>query len=128
MPTSASEPNIEPNAKSDTISQWLAGFVPDADSAAPIDAQRAVHLARRLQQRANELQTAQERRQQAELDRMIQHPGDKATRIENSVENVLTDGLRTAYLLVERTGGENVMPVSATEIGDAILAALDDSL
>ena len=41
--------------------------------------ERAVALARRLQQRAAELQTPQERRQQAELDRMIQHPEDRVT-------------------------------------------------
>ena len=39
----------------------------------------AVELARRLQERATALQTPQERRQQAELDRMIHHPADKAT-------------------------------------------------
>jgi len=39
----------------------------------------AVELARRLQRRAAELQTPQERRQQAELDRMIHHPSDKVT-------------------------------------------------
>jgi len=42
----------------------------------------AVELARRLQQRAVALQTPHERRQQAELDRMIQHPGDKATLVQ----------------------------------------------
>ena len=42
----------------------------------------AVGLARRLQQRAVALQTPQERRQQAELDRMIQHPADKATLVQ----------------------------------------------
>jgi len=39
----------------------------------------ALGLARILQQRAAALQTPQERRQQAELDRMLQHPEDKAT-------------------------------------------------
>ncbi|QDU91168.1 Bifunctional protein PutA [Pirellulimonas nuda] len=42
----------------------------------------ALHIARRLQQRAAELQTPPERRQQAELDRMMQSPGDKATLVE----------------------------------------------
>ena len=42
----------------------------------------AVALARRLQARASELQTSDERRQQAEFDRMIQHPEDKATLVE----------------------------------------------
>lgn len=39
----------------------------------------AILLARQLQQRAKQLQTPAERRQQAELDRMVQHPSDKAT-------------------------------------------------
>jgi RHH-type proline utilization regulon transcriptional repressor/proline dehydrogenase/delta 1-pyrroline-5-carboxylate dehydrogenase len=44
--------------------------------------QKAVELARRLQERAAALQTPQERRQQAELDRMIHHPADKATLVQ----------------------------------------------
>ncbi|MGI9590369.1 MAG: proline dehydrogenase family protein, partial [Myxococcota bacterium] len=44
----------------------------------------AVELARRLQQHAATLQTPQERRQQAELDRMIQHPGDKVTLVKGT--------------------------------------------
>ncbi|MFM1770368.1 MAG: hypothetical protein RJA22_2897 [Verrucomicrobiota bacterium] len=44
--------------------------------------ERAVALARELQARAMELQTPQERRQQAELDRMLAHPGDKATLVQ----------------------------------------------
>jgi RHH-type transcriptional regulator, proline utilization regulon repressor / proline dehydrogenase / delta 1-pyrroline-5-carboxylate dehydrogenase len=39
----------------------------------------AIVLARQIQVRAKELQTPAERRQQAELDRMVQHPRDKAT-------------------------------------------------
>ena len=46
----------------------------------------AVHLARRLQKRAVDLQTPQERRQQAELDRMIQRPADKATLVQMTDE------------------------------------------
>ena len=42
----------------------------------------AVDLARRLQLRATELQTPAERRQQAELDRMLQTPSDKATLVQ----------------------------------------------
>jgi RHH-type proline utilization regulon transcriptional repressor/proline dehydrogenase/delta 1-pyrroline-5-carboxylate dehydrogenase len=44
--------------------------------------QQTVQLARRLQERATALQSPQERRQQAELDRMIQHPADKATLVQ----------------------------------------------
>jgi RHH-type transcriptional regulator, proline utilization regulon repressor / proline dehydrogenase / delta 1-pyrroline-5-carboxylate dehydrogenase len=39
----------------------------------------SLELAKVIQHRATELQTPAERRQQAELDRMIQHPQDKAT-------------------------------------------------
>ena len=50
---------------------------------AEIKDQRLVHaalaLATLLQQRAAVLQTPQEKRQQAELDRMLQHPEDKST-------------------------------------------------
>lgn len=57
----------------------LADFTENSESTAPLTAQKAVFLARYLQQRASELQTPQERRQQAELDRMMQNPGDKVT-------------------------------------------------
>jgi RHH-type proline utilization regulon transcriptional repressor/proline dehydrogenase/delta 1-pyrroline-5-carboxylate dehydrogenase len=42
----------------------------------------AVKLARLLQERATALQTAAERRQQAELDRMLQTPADKITLVQ----------------------------------------------
>ncbi|MEM7478795.1 MAG: proline dehydrogenase family protein, partial [Planctomycetota bacterium] len=41
-------------------------------------AQTSISLARQIQTRAKQLQTPAERRQQAELDRMVQHPRDKA--------------------------------------------------
>ncbi|SHL49316.1 3-isopropylmalate dehydrogenase [Roseovarius litoreus] len=50
--------------------------------------------------------------------------GDEATRLEKAVEKVLADGLRTADLL----GDEGVQPVSTSEMGDAVIAALDASL
>ncbi len=50
--------------------------------ASPTDADRAIELAAALLQKAAELQTPQERRQQAELDRMISHADDKATMVE----------------------------------------------
>ena len=46
------------------------------------DAQRAIELAAELLERASALQTPQERRQQAELDRMVSHADDKATLVE----------------------------------------------
>jgi 3-isopropylmalate dehydrogenase len=50
--------------------------------------------------------------------------GDEATRLEKAVEQVLAEGKRTADLL----GEEGVQPVSTSEMGDAIVAALDSSL
>lgn len=44
--------------------------------------ERAIQLARELQERASALQTPSERRQQAELDRMLQVPEDKATLVQ----------------------------------------------
>lgn len=50
--------------------------------------------------------------------------GAEADRLEAAIEKVLADGLRTADLI----GEEGVKPVSTTEMGDAVLAALDASL
>ena len=50
--------------------------------------------------------------------------GDEATRLEQAVEKVLADGLRTADLL----GEDGAKPVSTSEMGDAIVAALTASL
>jgi RHH-type proline utilization regulon transcriptional repressor/proline dehydrogenase/delta 1-pyrroline-5-carboxylate dehydrogenase len=50
--------------------------------ASPMDADRVVELAAELLRQAVLLQTPQERRQQAELDRMIGHAQDKATLVE----------------------------------------------
>ncbi len=46
--------------------------------------------------------------------------GEEATRLEQAVEAVLADGLRTADLL----GEEGATPVSTSEMGDAIVAKL----
>ena len=65
-----------------TLEQWLADFRPDAASSRPLPVQKALFVARRLQERAAELQTPSEKRQQAELDRMLQTPSDKATLVQ----------------------------------------------
>ena len=57
----------------------LGQFQPDPQSRVPAVVQKAVYLAGLLQARATELQTPAERRQQAELDRMMQRPEDKST-------------------------------------------------
>src|ERR1041384_1361967 len=61
------------------LERVLADFQSDPKSRRPLTVQKAIFLARRLQARAHELQTPSERRQQAELDRMLQSPSDKAT-------------------------------------------------
>ena len=63
------------------LSHLLSGF--RFQPAWPYSAriQQALYLARALQSRATLLQTPQERRQQAELDRMLQTPSDKVTMI-----------------------------------------------
>lgn len=61
------------------LASQLADFHPDPSLPHPPAVQRALFLARRLQERAARLQTPAERRQQAELDRMLHHPSDKVT-------------------------------------------------
>ena len=50
--------------------------------------------------------------------------GDEATRLESAIEAVLAGGARTADLM----GAEGGAPISTTEMGDAILTALDATL
>ncbi len=61
------------------VTAALADFVVDPGSPHSVAVQKALFLARRLQERSAALQTPSERRQQAELDRMLQEPRDKAT-------------------------------------------------
>jgi RHH-type proline utilization regulon transcriptional repressor/proline dehydrogenase/delta 1-pyrroline-5-carboxylate dehydrogenase len=62
-----------------SLDALLGSFTPERSSHYPVAIQKALLVARRLQERARELQTPSERRQQAELDRMLQTPSDKAT-------------------------------------------------
>lgn len=50
--------------------------------------------------------------------------GDEATRLETAVEKVLADGVRTADLM-QADGGT---PATTSEMGDAVIAALEASL
>jgi RHH-type proline utilization regulon transcriptional repressor/proline dehydrogenase/delta 1-pyrroline-5-carboxylate dehydrogenase len=61
------------------VTRLLEGFAPQEDLPLDPEVQQAIYLARQLQTRATALQTPAERRQQDELDRMIQSPTDKAT-------------------------------------------------
>ncbi len=64
------------------LQQMLADFRFSSESPYSERMQQAVFLARQLQIRADALQTPHERKQQMELDRMIQTPEDKATLVE----------------------------------------------
>ncbi len=64
------------------VRRVLKKFSCDAESPLAEEIQQALYLARQLQTRATALQTPAERRQQSELDRLIQSPRDKATLIE----------------------------------------------
>jgi len=77
MPDPA-KPNNTP-ALSQDISALLGELQPEHHPGAPLQARKAVVLARLLQRRAMALQTAEEKRQQAELERMMHSPHDKAT-------------------------------------------------
>jgi len=70
---------MAPVQSSQLLNRFLAEFTANEQSPLSPSIQKALFLARRLQERATELQTASERRQQAELDRMLQTPSDKAT-------------------------------------------------
>jgi len=70
------------NDLSPKLEAVLGGAKIDDASKHSRELQLAVVLARHLQRRANELQTPAERRQQSELDRMIQNPNDKVTMIQ----------------------------------------------
>ena len=70
-----SRPGLPGSAALAEICQQLTAA---AKGARPAAIELAAGLARALQQRANELQTPEERRQQAELDRMMQNPSDES--------------------------------------------------
>jgi RHH-type proline utilization regulon transcriptional repressor/proline dehydrogenase/delta 1-pyrroline-5-carboxylate dehydrogenase len=65
--------------KTAQLAALLSTFQANAASPRPLSIQKAIYLARQLQERAGELQSPAEKRQQAELDRMLQTPSDKAT-------------------------------------------------
>lgn len=69
----------------DAVQAVLAGWQPApaaTDSPPDTTVQKALFLARHLQRRAQQLQTPPERRQQLELERMMQNPGDKVTLLQ----------------------------------------------
>ncbi len=74
-----------PNDVTDVKSQidlLLEDFIYEPDESAPEEVQQAIHVAAALQRRAAGLQSPEERRQQAELDRMMHHPSDKTTLVQ----------------------------------------------
>ncbi|MBM4376054.1 MAG: proline dehydrogenase family protein [Deltaproteobacteria bacterium] len=66
-------------APEENLATILAGIAVDPGSELSPTLQRTLGLARYLQRRGAELQTSEEHRQQAELERMMQSPSDKAT-------------------------------------------------
>lgn len=68
-----------PMRPEETLAKILDGIAIDPSSEHSPTLQRTLGLARHLQRRGAELQTAEEHRQQAELERMMQSPTDKAT-------------------------------------------------
>jgi RHH-type proline utilization regulon transcriptional repressor/proline dehydrogenase/delta 1-pyrroline-5-carboxylate dehydrogenase len=74
MTHSANHPEPE-----NAILALLGDFEPDAHVPYNHTIQKSLVVARALQKRAAELQTPAERKQQMELDRMIQNPGDQVT-------------------------------------------------
>ncbi len=77
MGTTAQSLGGKPGACS--LEELLQAFEPVADSPNSASVQRALHLARHLQRRAMKLQSPEEKRQQRELERMMEMPHDKAT-------------------------------------------------
>lgn len=70
------------NTPSGLLENILETFTPDNTLPYPAEAQMAVHIAGLLQRRSAELQAPQEKKQQHELERMVQNPHDKATMIQ----------------------------------------------
>jgi RHH-type proline utilization regulon transcriptional repressor/proline dehydrogenase/delta 1-pyrroline-5-carboxylate dehydrogenase len=80
--------NTPPRTGAERLARVLEGLEPELQADAAPRAQRAIALARLLQQRAAALQTPQERRQQRELERMMLSPHDKATLIQLTDEGM----------------------------------------
>jgi len=74
----------------------LADFHADSSSEHSFAIQKALFLARRLQERATERQTSAEKKQQSELDRMLQTPSDKATLAQMTDQAFRTNDPRRA--------------------------------
>jgi RHH-type proline utilization regulon transcriptional repressor/proline dehydrogenase/delta 1-pyrroline-5-carboxylate dehydrogenase len=67
---------------STSLRDILDSFEPDPSLPYPANAQAAARVAAHLQTRAAELQAPQEKKQQRELERMVQNPHDKSTMIQ----------------------------------------------
>ena len=76
---SSSRETTRPASLEGALDGLLESFEADDGQAHSTEAQMAVHLTRLLQERASDLQTPQEKKQQTELERMMQSPRDKAT-------------------------------------------------
>ena len=70
---------MSPSTMDAAVRALLNDFEPDPQCTYDVTIQKALLIARALQRRAHDLQTPEERKQQMELDRMIQNPNDKVT-------------------------------------------------
>lgn len=78
----SSAPDPRHPSRSARLRALIDGFGADPGPDLPAPVQKAVRLARVLQERAAALQTAQERRQQEELEGIMRRPEDKATLVQ----------------------------------------------
>jgi RHH-type proline utilization regulon transcriptional repressor/proline dehydrogenase/delta 1-pyrroline-5-carboxylate dehydrogenase len=93
---SAATEHVAPTTLKGALHDIIESFQPDPGKPVPPDAQIAAHIAALLQLRSAELQTAAERKQQRELDRMIQNPHDKATMIQMTDQTFRSEKPRRA--------------------------------
>ena len=83
-------------AKTDAVSALVDQFEADPNSKYDVTTQKALVVAKSLQKRAQMLQTPAERKQQMELDRMIQNPGDKVTLTQLTDQAFRSDAAKRA--------------------------------
>ena len=101
MNTPAEEDQDSQRHPSPDLAKRIARLKTDPQAPEAPEVQKAIALARELMERANELQTPQERRQQMELDRMMQHPEDKTTLMQITDQTFRSDrAIRAADQLV----------------------------
>ena len=79
------------------IQSLMQGFTPDPSKGVDPQIEKALHVAKVLLSRAGGMSTAREQRKQAELDRMVRNPADKATLTEMTDEAFRAQDARLAF-------------------------------